>query len=262
MTPKKLTPSQLTLMAKKIRKETVKMIYQGGSGHPGGSLSSVDLLVGLYFGGIITPQDKFILSAGHLCPAWYATLNFKRQTPNFKLRKLGSQFQGHPYKLMAPFVEASTGSLGQGISVGVGLALGLKINKKKGRVFVLSSDGEQEEGQVWEAAMFARWHQLGNLCLIIDKNGLQIGGRTDEITALEPLSEKYSAFGWQVREIDGHDFSQILPALQTNNRDSRPLVVITRTVRGRGVSFMENQLRYHSCTLTEEEYEKAMSELD
>jgi len=249
-------------IAKKVRQNVLKMIYRAGSGHPGGSLSSTDLLVGLYFGGVMSEKDKFILSAGHVCPAWYSTLNYKLQITNYKLREFGSPFQGHPYKKFASFVETSTGSLGQGISVGVGMALGKKLKKEKGIIWVLSSDGEQEEGQVWEAMMFASHQKLNNFCLIIDRNGMQIGGDTEKIAALEPLKEKYQAFGWKVLEIDGHNFGQIISALRKarENRDE-PLVIIGKTIRGKGVSFMENQERYHACTLTEEEYRKAMKEL-
>lgn len=265
---------QLQGIAKKVRKDIIEMIYQAGSGHPGGSLSSTDLLVGLYFGDVMEPEDKFILSAGHVCPAWYGTLNLKftlqNNSPkgaieNLKLkglRELGSPLQGHPYKKMANFVETSTGSLGQGISVGVGMALGKKMKNEDGLVWVLSSDGEQEEGQVWEAAMFSAKHKLDNLCLIIDRNGMQIGGETEKITQLEPLKQKYETFGWHVLEIDGHDFKQILAVYETTKKvRTTPLVIIAKTVRGKGVSFIENQLRYHACTLTEEEYKKAMEEL-
>lgn len=252
-------------IAKKVRKDVIEMIYQAGSGHPGGSLSSTDLLVGLYFGEVMEENDKFILSAGHLCPAWYAVLSSKFKAQSSKLgdlRKLGSKLQGHPYKLMADFVQTSTGSLGQGISVGVGMALGKKLKNQSGIIWVLSSDGEQEEGQVWEAAMFAAKHKLDNLCVVLDRNGMQIGGNTEKITALEPLREKYQAFGWNVFEIDGHNFGQIISAFKKakENKD-KPLVIIAKTIRGRGVSFMENQDRYHACTLTEEEYRKAIEEL-
>jgi len=258
----------LERIAGQARREIVEMIYRAGSGHPGGSLSSVDLLVGLYFGGALAKEDKFILSAGHVCPAWYSVLNQKLEAGSEKrdkLRKLGSEFQGHPYQKMADFVETSTGSLGQGISVGVGVALGKKLKKEAGIIWILSSDGEQEEGQVWEAAMFAAKHKLNNLCLIIDRNGLQIGGQTEKITLLEPLKEKYEAFGWRVMEVDGHDFKQILSAYEevrnSGPAKGMPVVIIGRTVRGKGVSFMENQLRYHACTLTEEEYKKAKEEI-
>lgn len=270
--------NNLSEIAKKVRKNIIEMTYQAGSGHPGGSLSATDLLVGLYFGGLMGKEDKFILSAGHVCPAWYAVLNQKLEVGSEKLgslRKIGSPLQGHPYKKMAEFVETSTGSLGQGISVSVGMALGKKIKKtclpagrEGGFVWVLSSDGEQEEGQVWEAAMLAAKHNLDNLCLIIDRNKMQIGGETEKITQLEPLKQKYEAFGWRVLEIDGHDFKQILSAYEMVKKDQltegdhkTPVVVIARTVRGKGVSFMENQVRYHACTLTEEECEKAIKEL-
>lgn len=257
--------SNLSKIARMVRQNVVEMVYEAGSGHPGGSLSATDLLVGLYFGGVLQKNDKFVLSAGHICPAWYATLKLKVKSEKlkvWKLRELGSELQGHPYKKIAEFVETSTGSLGQGVSVGVGMALGKKIKKEPGIIWVLSSDGEQEEGQVWEAAMLAAEHQLNNLCVIIDRNGMQIGGETEKITQLEPLKQKYEAFGWRVLEIDGHDFKQILSAYEMVKKfNNAPVVVIARTVRGKGVSFMENRVRYHACTLTEEEYEKAMVEL-
>jgi transketolase len=255
----------LSQVSRKVRKDIIEMIYRAGSGHPGGSLSSTDILVGLYFGGVMGEKDKFVLSAGHVCPAWYAVLSSRFKVQSSKLgdlRKIGSELQGHPYKKFASFVETSTGSLGQGVSVGVGLALGKKMKKEKGRIWVLSSDGEQEEGQVWEAAMFASKQKLNNLCLIIDRNGMQIGGETEKITALEPLAQKYFSFGWNVLEIDGHNFDQIIPALKkARENQDKPLVIIAKTIRGKGVSFMENQIRYHACTLTEEEYKKAMEEL-
>lgn len=253
---------QLRKIAKKVRCQVIEMIYSAGSGHPGGSLSSTDLLVGLSFGEVMKSEDKFILSAGHVCPAWYSVLNYKLQITNYKLRELGGELQGHPYKKMADFVETSTGSLGQGISVGVGMALGKKVKKEPGVIWVLSSDGEQEEGQTWESAMFTAERELNNLCLIIDRNGMQIGGETEKIAKLEPLKEKYQAFGWEVLEIDGHDFEQILAAYEVARKvRTTPLVIIAKTIRGKGVSFMENQVRYHACTLTKEEYKKAMEEL-
>jgi transketolase len=255
----------LVKIAQKVRRETIEMIYQAGSGHPGGSLSAADLLVGLYFGEVMEEEDKFILSAGHVCPAWYAVLGQKSKVKSQKLgnlRELGSPLQGHPYKKFSPFVETSTGSLGQGISVGVGLALAKKLKKEKGIIWVFSSNGEQEEGQVWEAAMWAKKENLNNLCFIIDNNEMQIGGRTEQITALEPLRAKYEACGWQVLEIDGHDFKQIVPACRAAKMVRRiPLAIIARTIRGKGVWFMEDQLRYHACTLTKEEYQRAIKEL-
>ena len=252
-------------ISRELRRNIVEMIYQAGSGHPGGSLSSLDLLVGLYFGGFLAKEDKFILSAGHVCPAWYSVLNSKFEIRNSKLkglRELGSERQGHPYKKMAEFVETSTGSLGQGISVGVGMALGKKLKNERGIIWVLSSDGEQEEGQTWEAIMWAAKQKLDNFCLIIDRNGMQIGGETEKVSQLEPLKQKYEAFGWRVLEIDGHDFKQILAAYEmVKKHNDAPAVVIARTIRGKGISFMENQERYHACTLTEEEYKKALKEL-
>ncbi len=257
--------NNLQKLAQEVRRQIIEAIFLAGSGHPGGSLSSTDLLVGLYFGGVMSKEDKFVLSAGHLCPAWYAVLLQKSGENGKKeknLRKLGSPFQGHPYKKFASFVETSTGSLGQGISVGLGIALGKKMEKKPGLVWVLSSDGEQEEGQVWEAAMFSAKLKLDNLCLIIDRNGMQIGGKTEEITQLDPLKDKYEAFGWRVLEINGHDLGQIINAYEMVKKyNDAPVVIIAKTIRGKGVAFMENQERYHAGTLTQEEYQKAIKEL-
>ena len=257
--------NSLSQVSRQVRKAIIEMIYQAGSGHPGGSLSSTDILVGLYFGEVMGEKDKFVLSAGHVCPAWYSTINLKFKIENLKLeslREIGSPLQGHPYKGFASFVETSTGSLGQGVSVGVGLALGKKIKNEKGIIWILSSDGEQEEGQVWETAMFASKQKLNNLCLIIDRNGMQIGGETEKIVSLEPLGQKYLSFGWNVLETDGHNFDQIIPAFKkAKENQDKPLVIIAKTVRGKGVSFMENQERYHACTLNKEEYGKAIREL-
>ena len=269
-----LTVSDLELTARKTRRIVIEMIYRAGSGHPGGSLSAVDILVALYFGNILKfdprnfqseKRDRFILSCGHVCPAYYAILAeagvFNEDALSL-LRELSSQLQGHPSLIFADFLETSSGSLGQGLSVGIGKSWGMKIKGEKEKVVVLSSDGEQNEGSHWEAVMFAGYHRLDNLNLVIDQNGMQVGGKTSEILNTEPLAEKYRSFNWEVYQSDGHDFRELLANFSNfNERGSKPKVVICRTIRGRGVSFMEDNEKYHACTLSKEEYQKAMEEL-
>jgi len=269
-----LTLSELEQTAKEIRKDVLRMIYLAGSGHPGGSLSSVEILVALYFGGVLKfdhhrggeEKDHFILSCGHVCPAWYAVLArtgvFNEQLLE-TLREFGSPLQGHPSLVHAGFVETSSGSLGQGLAVGAGKALAMKINKEKGKVVVLCSDGELDEGSVWETVMWAGFKQLDNLNLVIDRNQMQIGGRTEKVLDLEPLQEKFRSFGWEAYQCDGHDFGELLANFcNFNEQKRRPKVVICRTVRGKGISFMENSEKYHAGTLSEEEYQKAIEELE
>lgn len=269
--------SELELTAKEIRRNVIKTIYEAGSGHPGGSLSSVDILVALFFAGVLSynfrepkaeKRDRFILSCGHVCPAYYAVLSKAGYFDESFLsgtRDLSSPLQGHPSSIFAPFVECSTGSLGQGLSVGLGMAIGssLKTNKHLGcKVVVLSSDGEQNEGSHWEAVMEAGFRRVGNICLIIDRNEMQLSGYSNKILNTEPLLEKYHSFGWEAYEIDGHNFGSLLSVFSRFNEEKdKPKVVIARTTRGKGVSFMEGDDRYHSATLTEDEYQRAMEEL-
>lgn len=269
-----LTISELESTAKKIRKQIIEMIYRAGSGHPGGSLSSVDILVSLFYGNILKydprdpkneRRDRFILSCGHVAPALYALLadlGVFNETVLESLRAFGSTLQGHPSLIHADFLETSSGSLGQGLSIGIGKALAMKEKKEKEKVVVFSSDGEQDEGSVWEAAMFAAYHKLDNINLIIDQNGMQIGGFTANVLKTEPLAEKYHSFGWDVLQTNGHDFRELLGNFSDfNERSNKPKVAICRTIRGKGVSFMENEMRFHACTLTEDEYKRAMEEL-
>jgi len=266
--------SSLEDTARKIRKKTIEMIYRAGSGHPGGSLSSTDILVSLFFGGVINynpkdtkweKRDRFILSCGHVCPAYYAVLSEAKYFSDewlSSLRELNGVLQGHPSSVHAEFIETSTGSLGQGLSVGIGMAIAMKLKKEKAKVIVLSSDGEQDEGSHWEAVASAAYKKLGNLCLIIDKNGMQIGGFTKDVLNLEPLIEKYRVYGWDVYETDGHDFRELISVFSRFNEEKdKPKMVICRTVRGKGVSFMEGDEKYHACTLSEDEYRRAMEEL-
>lgn len=269
------TIEELQEIARTVRKNAIEAIYRAGSGHPGSSLSCADILTALYFGGVLNydhrdpkweRRDRFILSNGHATPAWYAVLaeaGFFDVRELFTLRDLGSELQGHPDKAMADFVETTTGSLGQGLSVGVGMALGLRQKglATKIKTVVLSSDGEQNEGSHWEAVMLAGQEKLANLSLIIDLNGMQIGGNTEEILQLSPLEDKYKAFNWEVFSADGHDFSSLLSNFSRFVEGKKPKVVLCKTIRGKGVSFMENSKEYHAKTLTETEYQKAMEEL-
>lgn len=269
-----LTISELEAAAREIRQKIIEMIYNAGSGHPGGSLSSTDILVALFFGNVLKfdphdpkneKRDRFILSCGHVCPAYWAVLArlgvFNENLLN-SLRDFGSPLQGHPSLTHAEFIETSSGSLGQGLGVGVGEALAMKLKGEKEKVVILSSDGEQDEGSHWEAVMLAAHRRLDNLNLIIDQNEMQIGGRTSMVLNTEPLADKYHSFGWEVYQTNGHDFRELLGNFcNFNERRGKPKVAICRTIRGKGVSFMEDEDRYHACTLTEEEYRKAMEEL-
>lgn len=250
------------------------MVYEAGSGHLGGSFSSLDILVALFFGGVIRynchdhqdpRRDRFILSNGHVCPAYYAVLAecglINREKLN-SLRALGSSLQGHPSRTFLPLLDTSSGSLGQGISVAVGRALAAKIKNEHHCVYCLTSDGEHDEGSTWEAILTASHYGLGNLINIVDRNGMQIGGETEKVLALDPLAEKYRAFGWQVFVVNGHDYTELLQAIsQAKDFHREPSVVIARTVSGKGVSFMEGKKRFHSGMPTEKEYQQAMEEL-
>jgi transketolase len=264
---------ELKRIANRIRVEIIKMIGAAGSGHPGGSLSAVELLVGLYFRVLRhDPQnpawaerDRFILSKGHGCPVLYATYaeaGYIDPAMLSTLRKLGSPLQGHPDKRMLPILEASTGSLGQGLSIGIGMALAARMDKKDYHTFVMIGDGESQEGQVWEAAMFAGYHKLANLTAIVDYNKQQLDDFTAKIIDLEPLLEKWTSFGWNAVEIDGHDFNQVIPALEEARSATRkPTVIIAHTVKGKGVSFMENNIKWHGVAPKPEEVAAALKEL-
>lgn len=268
-----------SLMAKEkacaIRTDIIEMLHEAGSGHPGGSLSCTDILSALYFGGVMQydpedpkddARDRFILGKGHAAPALYATLAEAGYLPVDELktlRKLGTRLQGHPDSNLLPCVEVSTGSLGQGLSIAAGLAAGLKLDGKQNRVFTLMGDGECQEGQVWEAATFAAFHKLGNLIGIIDINGLQIDGHVEDVCACGELKDKFAAFGWEVYEVDGHDIDaliEVLSQLKASDTDA-PKLVVARTVKGKGVSFMEDQAGWHGKAPNDEETEQALAEL-
>ncbi|MDA1190733.1 MAG: transketolase [Candidatus Poribacteria bacterium] len=262
--------------AREMRRSILKMIHAAGSGHPGGSLSSTDLLTMLYFHEMRhdpknpakADRDRFILSKGHGVPALYAAMGLSGyfDTALFPtLRRLDSPLQGHPDRRKMPALEASTGSLGQGLSVGIGVAHGLKLDKIDARVFVMLGDGECDEGQVWEAAMYAgnQGAALNNLCCIVDANGAQLDGYVKEIMPLEPQVDKWAAFNWNVVEIDGHSLEEVHEAFQkAKATKTSPTVIIARTLKGKGVSFMESAgAKYHGIAPTDEELKTALAEL-
>ena len=262
--------------ANDMRADIVRMIAEAGSGHPGGSLSCADILAALYFGGVLehdpeNPEwegrDRFILAKGHAAPALYAALAQAGYIPREELatlRKLGSRLQGHPDSNQVPGVEVSTGSLGQGLSIAAGAAAGLRLDGAPQTVFALLGDGECQEGQVWEAAMFAAHRKLDNLVAIVDRNGLQIDGRTCDVCDPGDLGAKFAAFGWDVDEVDGHDLDALVAVLGAAKagRDGRPHAVIARTVKGKGVPFMENEAGWHGKAPNAEQAAEALAALE
>ena len=264
---------ELQVFAAKARIGVIEGVYNAKAGHPGGSLSICDLLAYLYNGEMsidasnphMEDRDRFVLSKGHAAPALYATLALKGFFPveDLKtLRKSDSYLQGHPNMNKIPGVDMSTGSLGQGISAAVGMALGAKLDKKDFRVYTVLGDGEIEEGEVWEAAMFAANRGLDNLVAVVDYNGLQIDGTVEEVNSPYPIADKFKAFKWNVVEIDGHDFDAIESALE-NARATKgvPTCIVMKTIKGKGVSYMENAVGWHGKAPNNEEYEQAMTEL-
>ncbi len=259
--------------ALEIRREIVKMLGIAGSGHPGGSLSATDLLTLLYFHFLKhnpkdpkwVDRDRFILSKGHGCPALYAALAFAGyfdKSMLYTLRQIGSPLQGHPDMRRLSGIEASTGSLGQGLSVGAGCALAARLDKKDFRTYVIISDGEMNEGQIWEAAAFASFRKLSNLIAIVDYNKYQLSGTTKEILDMEPVAAKWTAFGWKTCEIDGHNHREIHDALVwARSMTDVPAVIIAHTIKGKGVTFMENNNNFHGVANTKDETVKALKEL-
>lgn len=256
-----------------IRKDIVSMICKSKSGHPGGSLSAVEILTALYFDQMnIDPtnpkmedRDRFVLSKGHAAPALYATLAergyFDKEELNH-LRKLGSMLQGHPDMKKVPGVEMSTGSLGQGFSVACGMAMAAKLDNAPWNVYALLGDGEVQEGIIWEAAMSAAHYKLDNMIAFLDYNGLQIDGEVESVMSINPIEDKFKTFGWNVITIDGHDFDQIFAALDmAKDTVDKPTMIIAKTIKGKGVSFMENQASWHGSAPSEEQLEQALSEL-
>ncbi len=265
--------NELKSVAKKLRIDIIKMLEKSKSGHPGGSLSACEILTALYFKEMkIDPKnpkwedrDRFVLSKGHGAPVLYAALAERGYFPKeelMHLRQINSMLQGHPDMKGTPGVDMTTGSLGQGFSAAVGMALAGKIDKKNYRVYTLIGDGESQEGIIWEASMFASHNKLDNLTAFMDHNGLQIDGKNDEVVRIEPIDEKFKAFGWNVINIDGHNFEEIFSAIEkSKNTKGKPTMIIAKTIKGKGVSFMENQVGWHGNAPDREQAEKALIEL-
>ena len=268
-----LSVPELENIANKLRLHVVEMTYAASSGHPGGSLSSAELLSVLYFRAMrhdpsdpsMPDRDRFVLSKGHAAPILYSALAESGYFPKedlLGLRKMGSKLQGHPVRGKVPGVEMSTGSLGQGLSMACGIALAGKMDGKAYRTFCLLGDGELQSGQNWEAAMFAHQYGLSNLIAFVDRNRLQITGNTEDAVGLDPLPEKWRAFGWNVQIIDGHNVRQIIDAIDKASRSRKsPSVIIMNTVKGKGVSFMENNAGFHGRACKPDEFEQAVKEL-
>lgn len=265
---------ELERKANLIRSHVIRMTRAAGSGHPGGSLSSADLISALFFKVMNhhssdpswEDRDRFVLSKGHAAPAYYAAMAESGYLPVeelLTLRKLNSRLQGHPSMNKLPGVEMSTGSLGQGLSVANGMGLAAKLDRKTYRIYCICGDGEMQSGQIWEAAMLGAHFELDNVTAFVDRNMLQIDGPTEKIMSVEPLADKWKAFGWNVIEIDGHDMRQILDACdRAKDTRSKPTMIIAHTVKGKGVSFMENALSFHGKTPNDEEAKKALKELE
>lgn len=265
--------NKLKGISNEIRKDIVKMIAKSGSGHPGGSLSAADILTSLYFEVMnidekqpkMSGRDRFVLSKGHAAPVLYAALARKGYFPMVELdslRKTGAMLQGHPDMKGIPGVEMSTGSLGQGFSVSVGMALAAKLDNDNGRVFVLLGDGELNEGLVWEAAMSAAQYKLTNLTAILDYNGLQIDGKNEDVMGVSPVDAKFESFGWNVVHADGHSIEELVNALNEPASNDKPTMIIAKTVKGKGVSFMKDNAGWHGRAPSAEELVTALSELD
>lgn len=260
-------------IASQIRQHVIRAIYNAKSGHPGGSLSATDILTALFFKEMnIDPEnpekedrDMFVLSKGHAAPGLYATMGVRGFYPvedMYSLRKLGSKFQGHPSSYKLPCLEHSTGSLGQGFSAAVGMAIGARLKGLGQRVYTILGDGELQEGLVWEAAMCAAHYKLDNLCAFVDWNGLQIDGANDDVMTVKPIDEKFKAFGWNVLMIDGHNFTEIFEALDSARQfKEKPTMIVARTHKGQGVSFMADQAGWHGKAPNEEQARAAIEEL-
>ena len=270
----KLNISDLAKISNDIRIGIIEAVYNGKSGHPGGALSATDVLTCLYFKEMNIDEknpgdenrDRFVLSKGHASPAIYSTLarrGFFDTKELYKFRKLESLLQGHPDMRKVPGIDMTTGSLGQGLSVANGMAIASRVNKKDYRVYCLVGDGEIQEGQIWEAAMTSAHYKLGNLCIIVDNNGLQIDGEVKDVMNPNPIDEKFKSFGFNVINIDGHDFNQILNALESaKSIKGKPTAIIAKTVKGKGVSFMENKASWHGTAPNDEEYKIAIEDLN
>jgi transketolase len=260
--------------ARIIRRHIVEMLHAAASGHPGGSLSAVEIVTALYFGGVLRydadnpdweDRDRFVLSKGHGVPVQYAAMAEAGYFPVDELqtlRRIDSRLQGHPVLGSLPGIEASTGSLGQGLSIGLGMAMAARLDRRDFRVFVLVGDGECQEGQIWEAAMAAGHHRPDNLIAIVDYNKFQLDGAIEDIIGLEPFAAKWESMGWKTREIDGHDIEQVLDALNWATSAGEPACIIAHTVKGKGVSFMEGDNAYHGVAPSDDELGRALGELE
>ena len=269
-----MTILELKKQANEVRKSILTAIYHAQSGHPGGSLSAADVFTYLYFQEMnIDPKnpddpdrDRFVLSKGHTAPGYYSALAHRGYFPVEDLKTLrhtGSYLQGHPCMQHVPGVDMSSGSLGQGISAAVGMALGGKMDGKSYRVYTLLGDGEIQEGQVWEAAMFAGHQKLDNLCLVVDNNGLQIDGRVGEICSPYPIAEKFEAFGFHTIEIDGHDFEALASAFdEAKQIKGKPTAIIAKTIKGKGVSFMSDNVAWHGAAPNGDQYKTAVTDIE
>ncbi len=266
------SPEKLRQIARECRIDIIEMLARAGSGHPGGSLSAIDIITVLFFSkmrwdpknALWDGRDRFILSKGHGVPALYAALAHAGAIPREELktlRQVNSRLQGHPDRAALPFMEASTGSLGQGLSIAQGIALGLVLKNSDARVYCLLGDGEIQEGQVWETILSAPKFKLKNLVAIVDNNNGQIDGHVTEVMDIRPLADKWRAFRWSVQEIDGHSIEEILSALDKTRTGDGPHAIVARTVKGKGVSFMENKIGWHGVTPNAEETELALKEL-
>jgi transketolase len=264
---------ELDAIAKQLRIDIIKMLNKAKSGHTGGSLSAIDILTCLYFNEMnVNPakpddpsRDRFVLSKGHAAPALYATLahaGYFDKSELDSLRRCGSILQGHPDMNLTPGVEMSTGSLGQGLSAGNGMAMALKLDKSPARVYVMMGDGELQEGQIWEAAMTAHHYKLDNLCAFVDNNGLQIDGEVEKVMGIEPLGDKWRAFGWHVINVDGHNMSEILNALEEARKIlDKPTAIIAKTVKGKGFSFCAGKVNYHGTPPSDNDLEEGLKEI-
>ena len=263
----------LSVIAREVRKDILKMTSAVNSGHPGGAMSATDIIVTLYYYKMRhnpedpkwEKRDRFVISKGHVCPALYSVLARTGYFPFEKLnefRRIDGDLQGHPDMRKTPGIEISTGSLGHGIGAAVGIALALKLDKSDSRVYCMIGDGEAQEGSVWEATMAASHYNLDNLCVILDNNNLQIDGPVDEIMSIYPMMEKWRAFGWHVIEINGHDFGEIKAALdEADTVKYKPTMIVAKTVKGKGVSFMENRAEWHGKALPPDLLREALKEL-
>ncbi len=275
MRKKKITNmKQLNLIANTIRQDVVRMLHEAKSGHSAGSIGLADIFTALYFNVLYhdpgnpdwPDRDRLVLSNGHVCPVLYSALANAGYFPTeelMTLRKLGSRLQGHPHRGTLPGIENSSGPLGQGLSQAVGMAIVAKAERKRWRVYAMVSDGEQQEGQSWEAVMLAAKHKLGNLTAIMDRNNIQIDGYTEEVMPIEPLAEKYRAFGWNVINVDGHNIKKIIDACEESKAVyEKPTMIIAHTIPGKAVSFMEQRFEWHGKPPSEDDMKKAIEELE